>query len=158
MQHVLRHSGQSVPRIDAPGLSSLIFEGQYPLPYKYDNGAPLVEVVNDGIHLLRAQTAASDRVLTLGFVNPFPPALRRPAPRGSWVFYFLDFNFTNGDYPEAATMFAEVDAVMVPKYDGEAKLTTDALLAEYHSILQADYSLKAESPFWILYTRNTRTP
>jgi hypothetical protein len=116
----------------------------------------MVEAVNDGIHLLQAHTAASDRVLTLGFVNPFPAALRRPAPRGTWVWMFMDFNIAEGHYPSPATLFAEADAVMVPKYDGEAKPTTDALVAQYHTTLQQDYVLNAESPFWTLYTRRAR--
>jgi hypothetical protein len=157
LQDAVRHrTGQGVPRIDAPELSSLIFEGRYPLPYKYENGPPMVDAVNDGIHLLQAHTATSDRVLTLGFVNPFPVALRRPAPRGAWVWMFVDFNIAEGDYPSAATLFAEVDAVMVPKYDGEAKPTTDALVAQYHTTLQRDYVLNAESSFWTLYTRRAR--
>ena len=157
VQHALRHSGQSVPRIDAPALSSLIFEGNYPLPYKYENGPPLVEVINEGIHLLRAQTAASDRVLTLGFVNPFPACLRRPSPRGSWVWLAVDYNVAKGLFPPSRTLFEEADAVMIPRFDSDAKSTTDALVAEYHSTLEANYALKAESPFWILYTRNVRT-
>lgn len=159
LQHAFRHGNdQRLFRIDAPGLSSFVFEGDYPGIYRYDNGPPLVEVVNDGLQLLRAHTAASDRVLTLGYVNPFPVCLRRPAPRGPWVFFYLNFNFKTSMHPPAESLFAEADAVMVPRFDSDAKPTTDALVAIYRSTLAQDYVIKAESPFWILYTRrNPRT-
>jgi hypothetical protein len=158
LQHDFRQrSDQGLPHLDAPGLSSLVFEGEYPDPYKYENGSALVEVVNDGIHLLREHTPASYRVLTLGYVNPFPVCLGRPAPRGSSVFFDVGFNVADGLYPPATELFAEADAVMVPKYNTEAKPTTDALVAEYNPTLKDDYVLKGESPFWILYTRRAST-
>ena len=158
LQHNLRHNGRAVLRLDAPGLTPLIFEGDYPGSYWYDNGPPMVRAVNEGIHLLQANTSESDRIVTLGYVNPFPACLKRPSPRGWWVWVTVGFNVAEGLYPPAKVLFAEADAVMVPKYDSETRATTDALLAHYSGTLQTDYIRKAESPLWILYTRRTPAP
>ena len=152
--HEVRHrGGPGVPRLDALGLSSLVFEGDLPAPYKYENGPPLVKVVNDGIHLLQANTSPRDGVLTMALVNPFPVALRRPDPRGSATFFSLGTSFSAGNFLPAEGLFAEVEAVMVPTFETSDTATTAALLAQYKEVLERDYVLAARSDFWILYRK-----
>jgi hypothetical protein len=153
MQHNLSHSTAAVTRIDAPWLSSLIFEGTQPGDYKFENGPPFVEVINDGLRVLRANTASSDRVLTLGFINPFPVCLRRPSPRGASTWFSLGMNISKGNFIPASELFAEAEAVMVPRYADEETPTTLALVKQYNAVLQQSYELKAETPFWSLYTK-----
>ncbi len=155
VMHELAHRGaRNVPRLDTPEFSSLIFEGELPGVYKYESGSPLVKVINDGIRLLRANTGAADRVLTLGFVNPFPAILHRPAPRGSAIWFGLNFNVSFPDnFPPPQSMFADVNAIMVPNYLSQGTPTTDALAAKYSDVIKADFVFKAKSDFWSLYTR-----
>jgi hypothetical protein len=157
--HGMRHRGApEIPRLDAPALSSLIFEAELPGEYQYESGAPMVEMVNDGIHLLRANTAASDRVLTLGYINPFPVCLRRPAPRGSSISFWLGYNISAGNYLPPSQLFAEADAVMIPAFESQAKATTDAMVAQYRPVLQQNYEFQARSQFWILYLKRKTGP
>jgi hypothetical protein len=154
VQHAARHRGApGIPRLDAPGLSSLVFEGEFSGVYKYENGPPLVKVVNDGIHLLQANTGPRDGVLALAFVNPFSAALRRPAPRGSATFFSLGMSISAGNYLPAAGLFAEVEAVMVPTYETDESGTTTAMVAQYKEVLERDYVLAAKSDFWLLYRK-----
>src|SRR5271157_44234 len=154
VQHAARHRGApGVPRLDAPGLSSLVFEGELPGVYKYENGPPLVKVVNDGIHLLQANTGPRDGVLALAFVNPFPAALRRPDPRGSATFFSLGMSISAGNYLPAEGLFTEVEAVMVPTYETHESATTAAMVAQYKEVLERDYVLAAKSDFWLLYRK-----
>jgi hypothetical protein len=112
-------------------------------------------MVNDGIHLLRANTVPSYRVLTLGYVNPFPFALGRPSPRGSSLSFWVGYTISAGNYFPPSSLFAEADAVMVPTVECQAKPTTDALLAQYNPVLQRDYELRAKSGYWQLYVKRS---
>ena len=154
-QHEARHWGApGVPRLDGPGLSSVVFEGEFPGIYKYENGPPLVNAVNDGIHLLQANTGPRDRVLTLGFSNPFPSALRRPSPRGAATFFSLGMTISHGNYLPAAGLFAEVEVVMVPTYETEESGTTRAMVAQYKDVLENDYILARQSPISGFFTES----
>ena len=70
------------------------------------------------------------------------------------LWFTLGYNIDSRHYPAPSELFAEVEAIMVPTYESEAKPTTDALVAEYDPVLQRDFQLKARSAFWLLYTRH----
>lgn len=130
----------------------MIFEHDLPGIYHFENGPPLVRVVNDGIRLIR-ESSAPGRILTLGYVNPFPVALRRPSPRGSSPWFSIGNNTGAGNRLSASELFAEADIVMVPVYRNEESATTESLVNAYRPILENSYTLKARSPYWLLYLK-----
>ena len=116
--------------------------------------------LRDGEAILRPRVGPGERVLCLDFLNPFPYALQRPAPRGDHLYWHFGRNLGERSAPRPEVLFAEVDWVMVPKVP-IFKDTTRIKTELYLGWVEAHYrkvALATESEWWTCYQRIPTTP
>lgn len=108
--------------------------------------------LRDGLGLLQAHQLTHARILCFDYFNPFPFLLLAPAPKeDQWCWDFGRL-VTEESAPASARLFADVDAVMVPKYPLAAK-TTPTLMRLYREALETRYVVSGESSCWTLWQR-----
>jgi len=79
-------------RFTEPHLAPLIlYDGAF---LKESNGSVYTSYVNDGVTLLRKHCNASDRVLTMDMVNPFPYALKWRPPLGDIAVTAFNYSYS----------------------------------------------------------------
>jgi len=91
-------------------------------------------------------------VAVLDQVNPLPFMLGREPPRGEnlWSGPIIPFQ-------PAASLFAEADYVLVPKFSTLSAWTSKAM-TEYGPFLAEHYPFRKETPSWILFSRVSDAP
>lgn len=114
--------------------------------------ATYIETILEAAALFHPTAGRPGGIHLLDQVNPMAFVLGRPAPRG--VALWMDALFP---FQPAATSFAEVNHVLVPKLSTYADLTQLAL-AQYGSYIAAHFPVRTETPHWTLLSRNPPRP
>ncbi len=114
--------------------------------------ATYIQTILEAAALFHPSAGRPGGIHLLDQVNPMAFVLGRPAPRG--VALWMDALFP---FQPAATSFAEVNHVLVPKLSTYADLTQLAL-AQYGSYIAAHFPVRTETPHWILLSRNRMRP
>lgn len=115
------------------------------LPYDLGNA-----ILADGLALLQRESLTTERIASLSFSNPFPPALRAPSPRGVALWWDEDRTFAVGSLtPEMVIGDAQV--VMVPKLWFSHYNVSD-LLSVAQSTLDRDFTPR-QSRYWTAWVR-----
>lgn len=138
-------------RFTEPRVASLIlYDGS---PEKFSNGSIYTSYVNDGVSLLRKYCSASDRVLTMDMVNPFPYVLGWRPPHGGIAATAFNYTISAKFRPSFDAYFGDATVVMLPKQPAMAPYFIDGFYAIYLPALYQRYRLAAESTRWSLYKR-----
>lgn len=138
-------------RFTEPHLASLIlYDGD---PHKEGNGSIYTNYVNDGVALLREHCNASDRVLTMDMVNPFPYALKWKPPKGGIAAIAFNYTLSVQDRPSFDDYFGDATVVLFPKHPAQMPHYIDGFYALYTPELLERYRLHAESDWFWLYKR-----
>ena len=138
-------------RFTEPHLAPLIlYDGD---PQKAANGSIYTSYVNDGVALLRKHCDASDRVLTMDMVNPFPYALKWRPPRGGIAAIAFNFTLSEDFRPSFDAYFGNATVVLMPKRPAQIHFFIDRFYALYTPALLERYRLYAESDWFWLYKR-----
>jgi hypothetical protein len=110
--------------------------------------AAYVDSLLEAAALFGPASGRSGGIQLLDQVNPMAFVLGRPAPRGVALWMDLEFPFQ-----PAATSFAEVSHVLIPKLSTYAELTA-AAVAHYGGYLAAHFPDRTETRHWVLLSRS----
>jgi hypothetical protein len=139
----------STARFTEPHLASLIlYDGN---SLKSSNGNIYTNYVNDGVALLRKHCDASDRVLTMDMVNPFPYALKWRPPVGGIAAIAFNYGINEQFRPSFDAYFGNATVVLMPKRPAQIHFYIDGFYALYTPALLERYRLYAESDWFWLY-------
>ncbi len=142
-------------RIDAPHLAGLGFYDRIDptgMDHAEANGKAYVAFVNEGLHLIQANSSGKDRIGCLCFSNPFSYALLREPASGGSPFFDYGTNFTERFIPSAARLVGNAEILMYPK-GGYREGHPEILLEHCSPLLARHYDKVAESESWILFKR-----
>jgi hypothetical protein len=118
--------------------------------FRFENGHFYTGYVNDGIDLLKKNSAASDIVACLGSHNPFSYALLSKPPHAGSTWLILENNISDHMLSDER-MFGNATVVMVPKFPSSHAASDKALFEEYKPYLLKHFRLVDESEWWRLY-------
>jgi hypothetical protein len=136
-------------RFTEPHLASLILsDGD---THKEGNGSIYINYVNDGVTLLRKHCNASDRVLTMDMVNPFPFALKWRPPLGGIAAIAFNYTLSEQHRPSFDAYFGDATVVLMPKRPAQMRFFIDRFYELYTPALLERYQLCAESDWFWLY-------
>jgi len=147
------------PRVPATAfraepLSGIATLGPPDTPERPVDGQWLTWYVNDGLALLRENTAPEDSVVSLDYVNPFSFALKRPPNPGGSTWLAYDDNYTDRVRPDPSRLLGKAAVVMVPKWPTSEAYRFQGTLRTYGPYLKQHFKPVAESTLWILEKRN----
>jgi len=111
-------------------------------PYQY------AHLVNDGVALLQPHVNAASRVFCMDSANPFPLALRLPAPKGG-ALWWDKMTFNRKIFPAPERALGEVTHVMLPK----SGVDSEAVWEVYGPYVTEHFRHVAASELWDLYVR-----
>lgn len=138
-------------RFTEPHLAPLVlYDGDI---QKSANGSIYTNYVNDGVALLRKHCDASDRVLTMDAVNPFPYALKWRPPQGGIAAIAFNFTISEHSRPSFDAYFGDATVVLMPKRPAVLRFFIDGFYALYTPALLERFQLYAESDWFWLYKR-----
>lgn len=112
---------------------------------------------DDGLALLRAHGAASGKVLSMDFINPFHLALATVPARGDWICWDPNAVFSPSTHISPDELFRDVTAVLVPKRSFCMGFA-DAKLEIYSPVLIRDFREEGETALWKLWIRKNPLP
>ncbi len=109
-------------------------------------------IVLDGLDDLGRVIRPGESVVTVDMSNPFSALLDARPAEGDWLSLHHDRTFSETVHPDAGTIFADADHVMIAKL---SMLQTTADLADelYGEWLSANYPQRAETRYWVRYSR-----
>jgi hypothetical protein len=138
-------------RFNEPHLAPLIlYDGAF---LEACNGSVYTNYVNDGVTLLRKHCNASDRVLTMDMVNPFPYALKWRPPLGGVAFISFNYTLSAQFRPSFDAYFGDATVVLMPKRPAQMSSFIDGFYELFTPALVDRYQLYAESDWFWLYKR-----
>jgi hypothetical protein len=138
-------------RFTEPRLAPLIlYDGD---SHKEGNGSIYTNYVNDGVALLRKHCDATDRVLTMDMVNPFPYALGWRPPLGGIAAIAFNYTLSARHRPSFDAYFGDATIVLMPKHPAQMPCFIDGFYALYTPALLKRCQLYAESDWFWLYKR-----
>lgn len=111
-------------------------------PYQY------AHLVNDGVALVRPHVNAASRVFCMDSANPFPLALRLPAPKGG-ALWWDKMTFNRRIFPAPERALGEVTHVMVPK----SGVNSEDVWEVYRPYVTEHFRHLDASALWDLYVR-----
>lgn len=112
-------------------------------------GDAWVARVNEGLELVKKNTASTDKVTTLDYMNIYPFALNRPSPKGGYTVLHFGLNVDEAHYPDPKVLLGDTDVVMIPRKCPEN--TAAPFLAEkYSAFLEENFPETVKSDNWIL--------
>lgn len=145
-------------RIAAPGMENIRF---YDSTAFYDkvklgdgDGSDYVNIVNDGMNLLRNQLGPNETILPLGFHNPFSYLLRRKQARGGSSYLFIGNSISETHMPPTDWVFDRADLMILPTYEGTHSESDQFIQDYYRTYLTQNFHFVAKSQDWALYRRN----
>ena len=144
-------------RVDAPGMEDMRF---YDSTAFYDkvtagdgDGTYYANVLNDGLSLLRAQSAQQETLFVLGFTNPFSYLLRRSPAEGGSSFLFIPTSITQNHMPSNDRIFGNADLMMLPAYESTHRDSDQFIENYYRGYLLENFRFVGKSKYWSLYRR-----
>lgn len=111
-----------------------------------------MQTVLAGMEDLAAVVQPGDSVATLDMTNPFPFLMGLRAPQGAWLTMHKDRTISEDVHPAPGVLFRDTDHVMIAKFS-MVQDTPDLLLEIYGDWLTANYEERAETDFWIRFSR-----
>jgi hypothetical protein len=117
------------------------------------NGSVYTNYINDGVALLQKHCNASDRVLTMDMVNPFPYALKWMPPKGGIAATAFNYTLSPQSRPSFDVYFGDATVVLLPKRPAQMRSFIDGFYKLYTPALIDRYQLCAESDWFWLYKR-----
>jgi hypothetical protein len=151
MRNVARHSTVPNVRLDASPLRELKLDDHDDpaADLGANNGALLVNDVNEGLSLIRSHSDHKESVTCLCFSNPFSFALLRKPAEGGSTFFAYGTNFTSQFTPSASRILGDAELVIYPNQSvGDDRI--EALLRICRADLAKHYRPIARSEHWIL--------
>jgi hypothetical protein len=134
-----------------PHLAPLIlYDGAF---LQESNGSVYTSYVNDGVALLRKHCNATDRVLTMDMVNPFPYALKWKPPLGGIAATAFNYTLSAEFRPSFDAYFGDATVVLMPKRPAQMRSFIDGFYKLFTPALVERYELYAESDWFWLYKR-----
>jgi hypothetical protein len=113
--------------------------------------------INEGLALLRKYISNESRIFLMGYSNPFPFALGLPSPRGTSLWWDINYSFNKDSYPSPEKIFKDTTMVMIPnvssKDPGCCMDTLDLMKKLYGDFLGKNFVEKDRSQFWTLLVR-----
>jgi len=142
-----------VARFDPPHLRELVLmDVEDPRDWEArSNGATYVAYINDGVDLVRKNSAPSESVMTFDVFDPLSFALLRKPAEGGTISMGFGNTFVDNIKPSPERFFGKADIVMVPKYPAAPESTVLALERNYGAYLRQQFDLCAQSGRWWLY-------
>lgn len=110
--------------------------------------------LTSGLALLQGMGAPKGAIFTLNFSNPFPAALRLPAPKGALIWWDYRRNFSENAYPSLDPIIASSEILLQPKrgpWRAADPTEGDALWTIYGSKIAAQANPVAENPYWTVW-------
>ena len=107
-------------------------------------------ILSDGLVLLQREALTTQRIASLSFSNPFPPALRAPSARGVALWWDEDRTFAVKNL-SSGMVLGDAQVVMVPKLWFSYYNVTD-LLSVVQSTLEKDFTPR-QSRYWTAWVR-----
>jgi hypothetical protein len=146
-------------RVNASQMASLVFDDHVDPVWdqREVNGHILVNKVNDGLALLRANSSSTDRIACLCINNPFNYALQRTPPSGGSPAFFYGTDFTERFAPSAARILGDSNLVIYPRLEKDSP-TVATLLKICDPILSKEYRPYVESEQWVMLKRIKSKP
>ena len=112
-----------------------------------------VNLVNDGLTLVKKFRRPGDTIMSLDFTNPYSYGLgMKPAHGGTTVFQF-GTTFSDESRPEPEFLFGAADLVAVPLKASDPTLD-DNVPRIYGPYLKSHFHVVGETEYWELYRRN----
>jgi hypothetical protein len=128
----------------------ILYDGAF---LKESNGSVYTSYVNDGVTLLRKHCNASDRVLTMDMVNPFPYALKWRPPLGGIAATAFNYTLSAQFRPSFDAYFGDATVVLLPKHPAQMHSFIGGFYELFTPALNDRYQLYAESEWFWLYKR-----
>jgi len=122
-------------------------------------GPAYVEVLNDGLRLIRAHTAAGEGVMTMDTLDPFNYLLNRPSPTGGMASAYYSLVFSDRSHPSDGRYFGDARYVLVRKYSKTVQdapiegYLLDGLCRIYGPGLKQRFVPVEETAHWVFYRR-----
>jgi hypothetical protein len=144
----LTGSGEQMPLLHFQGirLAGLWNEGLFNNFRRYNQS------LADGVAALDRLDTPASHVLVLDFVGPFAAGMRLMPAKGDSPWYHWGRTIDDKHYPAAATLFADIDVVMEPKWPIEV-WTAGGMRRVYAQAIERDFRLARESADWRIYVR-----
>ena len=120
------------------------------LPYDLGNA-----ILADGLALLQRESLTTERIASLSFSNPFPPALRASSPRGVALWWDEGRTFAVGSLTPGMVI-GDAQVVMVPKLWFSHYNVAD-LLSVVQGVLDRDFTPR-QSRYWTAWVRKGGAP
>lgn len=150
----------SVPesqRFDAEALRDFVIPHTSKWRTAYWTAKYIPARINEGLRLLRGHVSPSSKIFTVALTNPFSLALGLPSPKGTPLWWDLDYSFSKDRYPNAEKIFADTNMLMIPIIhtddDGCCKSTIYSLMKIYGDYFTEHFSETGRSNYWILMER-----
>ena len=138
-------------RFTEPHLNSmLLYDGSFDTA---SNGSVYTRYVNDGVDLLKKYCSASDRVLTMDMVNPFPYAMKWRPPKGGTAAISFNYTLSKKYRPSFNDYFGDATIVLLPKHPAQSHCFSAGFYELYIPVLIERFQLYAESDLFWLYKR-----
>ncbi|HEY1219421.1 MAG TPA: hypothetical protein VGF03_10820 [Bryobacteraceae bacterium] len=146
-------------RLNSERGASMIF-GPVESSMTSETGGPAyVEVLNDGLELIRTRAEPGVGVMTIDVLNPFNYLLSRPSPRGGMATAVYHLTFSDAAHPSAERFFGDARYVLVRKYSQAVQdfpiedYLIQGLLRTYQPALEQRFRLVEETGHWSLWRR-----
>jgi hypothetical protein len=122
-------------------------------------GPAYVDVLNDGLNLIRRRASPDAGVLAMDMFNPFNYLLDRRPPRGGMVTAAYNYVFSDAVHPSNQRFFGDAGYAMVRKYSPSVE---DYAIESYYlrgldrvygPALRERFRLVEETAHWQLWER-----
>jgi hypothetical protein len=141
-------------RFDSAALADFVIPASSDYQTAYVLAKYIPAQINDGLWLLRQHITSQSKIFTVGLTNPFASTLGLPSPKGTLVWWDVNFSIGTVYYPSAASTFQDVDLVMVPvlrpQDGGCCWPNIEQMLAIYGPYLQEHFVQGSQTQYWIL--------
>ena len=144
-------SFDQIEKFNEARLESLILLDDESMPTI--NGKIYVRYINDGIDLLKINSATDEKILTLDMFNPFSYALGRIPVKGGLAAAAYDYTISDNYHPSDKKFFGDADIIMVPKILVTHNEYFDGFYKIYEASLKEKFILASESKLWKMYRR-----
>jgi hypothetical protein len=151
----------AVRKQEEPRFASVALSSWVPQDWRGDettwlneNGAPLVQITNDGLQLLRQRSRPQESVASISFVDIFSFALGRRPPQGGAVWLDPNNNVSQSHPLPLEMLIGHPDLLMVQDTSDLDSADVRAMFGIYPNLLTKDFVLVGRSDFWSLYRRS----
>jgi hypothetical protein len=115
--------------------------------------------VKEGVELLKKNGMEKERILTIGYSNPFPPLLRAPSVRGDLIWWSTADTFSATEHPNIEKMLEEADVVMEPQWhdDPHRQIQYEAKWPIFRPFIEEHFEVMASSVYWKVWKKKSQS-